>query len=74
MRTRPWFYLMLLVLLLLLSVEGEKDEKRKKNILDLSERDVQRIYEQWEVYIATKLATSISYRGSQSITLQLTGE
>ena len=46
-------YLCLSLLLLLCSslvVEGKKDEK-KKNVLDLTERDVHRIYEQWEVSI-----------------------
>lgn len=33
----------------------EAKEKRKKSLLDLSERDVQRIYEQWEVCIRPAL-------------------
>ena len=42
----------LLLLLLLLSVALNAD-KKKKNVLDLTERDVQKIYEQWEVKIWT---------------------
>ena len=43
-----------LLLLILVSVslnaETKKDEKgKKKSVLDLTERDVHRIYEQWEV-------------------------
>ena len=56
-------YLCLSLLLLLCSslvVEGKKDEK-KKNVLDLTERDVHRIYEQWEVSTIYSLATIIQY-------------
>ena len=42
-----------LCLLLLLSLGtgagSKKAEKKKKSVLNLSERDVHRIYEQWEV-------------------------
>lgn len=42
--------LLLLLLSAALNAEAKKDEnKRKKSVLDLSDRDVQRIYEQWEV-------------------------
>ena len=41
---------LLVSLFVVLFVEAK--EKRKKSLLDLSERDVQRIYEQWEVCIS----------------------
>ena len=39
----------LFLLSLAVGAGSKKDEKKKKSVLDLSERDVHRIYEQWEV-------------------------
>ena len=56
------------------TAESGKGEKgKKKNVLDLSERDVQRIYEQWEVYVTVHFSYSDSDSVLQFSRLLLSG-
>ena len=49
---------LLLLFSLALRAGSKKEEKKKKNLLDLSEVDVHKIYEQWEVYMRAALSAS----------------